>query len=63
MTLNSKHITEKLKTKDTETRKVKTQKDESLVLPEEQLDLYKVVLKQNNDHMQKKDRSTWKTIL
>ena len=58
MTLNSKHITEKLKTKDTETRKVKTQKDESLVLPEEQLDLYKVALKQNNDHMQKKDRST-----
>ena len=35
MTLNSKHRTEKLKTKDTETRKIKSQKDESLVLPKE----------------------------
>ena len=35
MTLNLKHRTEKLKTKDkrSETRKTKTQKDENLVLP------------------------------
>ena len=35
MRLNSKNITEKLKTKDTETRKTKTQKGENLVSPKE----------------------------
>ena len=32
MTLNSEHRTEKLKSKDTETRKTRTQKDKNLIL-------------------------------
>ena len=47
MKLNSKNITEKLKTKDTETRKTKTQKGENLVSPKEyveNVDWYKPLL-------------------
>ena len=46
MTVNSKHRTEKRKTKDKKARKTKTQKDENLVLPKEYVeneDLYKPV--------------------
>ena len=38
MTVNSKHRTEKLKTENTETPKTKTQEDENLVLPKEQIE-------------------------
>ena len=47
MILNSEHRTKKLKTKDTGKRKVKTEKDENLALPKEQIEnseLYKPVL-------------------
>ena len=50
MTLNSKHGTEKLrtkKTKDTEIQKTKTQQDVNLILPKEQVenvDVYKLLL-------------------
>ena len=47
MKLNSKNITEKLETKDTETRKTKTQKGENLVSPKEyveNVDWYKPLL-------------------
>ena len=46
--LNSKHRTEKLKPRDTKTRKIKTQKQENLVLPKEYVEngnLYKRALK------------------
>ena len=46
--LNSKHRTEKLKARDTKTRKIKTQKQENLVLPKEYVEngnLYKRALK------------------